>query len=43
MNIDKLELNLIYRASRDGFIASAFNLKCDKKGKTISIIKSEFN
>jgi len=33
--------NLIYRASQDGFEASSFHLKCDKKLNTLIIIKSE--
>jgi hypothetical protein len=32
---------LIYRASRDGFEASQFHAKCDKKINTLVIIKSE--
>jgi len=40
---DILDLELIYRASRDGFAAKSFNSRCDNKGKTISIIKSEHN
>jgi hypothetical protein len=34
-------LNLIYRASQDGFEASSFHLKCDNKPNTLVIIKSE--
>jgi hypothetical protein len=33
--------NLIYRASQDGFEASSFHLKCDKKLNTLIMIKSE--
>jgi hypothetical protein len=33
--------NLIYRASKDGFEASSFHLKCDKQPNTLIIIKSE--
>jgi hypothetical protein len=35
-------LRLIYRGSRDGFKAAVFHSKCDKKGPTLIIIKSEF-
>jgi len=34
------EWELIYRASRDGFEANDFHLKCDKKPNTLVIIKS---
>ena len=34
---------LIYRASRDGFHASAFHAKCDGKAKTVTIIKTKTN
>jgi hypothetical protein len=34
--------NLIYRASKDGFEASSFHLKCDKQPNTLIIIKSEY-
>ena len=34
-------LELIYRVTRDGDSASDFHLKCDNKGPTISIIKTE--
>jgi hypothetical protein len=35
--------NLLYRATRDGFNGEAFHSKCDGKGKTITIIKSNLN
>ncbi len=35
------EWTLIYRASRDGFEASQFHSKCDRKPNTLVIIKSE--
>ncbi len=35
-----LKLNLIYKASRDGFKALDFHSKCDEKGPTICLIKS---
>jgi hypothetical protein len=31
---------LLYRGSRDGFEASSFHEKCDKKGETVVIINS---
>jgi len=31
---------LLFRASRDGFAAEAFHSKCDKKGPTVTIVKS---
>jgi len=34
-------MKLIYRASQDGFGASNFHLKCDNKGPTLSVIKSQ--
>ena len=33
---------LIYRGSEDGFTAAVFHSKCDQKGPTLIIIKSEF-
>lgn len=35
--------NLIYRATKDGFVGQAFHLKCDGKRNTICIIKSSSN
>ncbi len=35
--------NLLYRATRDGFNCEAFHSKCDGKGNTITIIKSNLN
>ena len=32
---------MIYRGSEDGFRASIFHLKCDNKGPTLILIKSE--
>ena len=43
LNKDTLDLELLYRATRDGFTKLNFNSRCDNKGKTISIIKSENN
>jgi len=34
-------LNLLYRASTDGFSSGSFHSKCDGKSKTLTIIKSE--
>ncbi len=34
---------LLYRATRDGFTGQAFHSKCDGKGNTITIIKSNLN
>jgi len=36
----KLVTSLLYSASRDGFSAAAFHLKCDNKGPTLVVIKS---
>ena len=41
MNASDLNLNLIYKATKDGFKAIDFHSKCDKKGPTICVIKSE--
>jgi hypothetical protein len=35
-----VEVNLIYRASRDGFEASSFHSKCDNISNTVTIIKT---
>jgi hypothetical protein len=35
------KVDLIYRGSRDSFKANIFHKKCDNKGPTLSIIKSE--
>jgi hypothetical protein len=37
------KINLLYRATRDGFTGKAFHSKCDGKGNTISIIKNNLN
>ena len=34
---------LLFRASRDGFGASAFHSRCDNKGPTITVVKSDGN
>ena len=36
-------LRLLFRASRDGFLASTFHSKCDNKGPTVTIVQSEEN
>lgn len=41
--IGKKKTELLYRATRDGFDASIFHNKCDNKGPTIVIIKSQNN
>ena len=37
------EWRLLFRASRDGFTASAFHSMCDNKGPTITVVESEAN
>jgi hypothetical protein len=37
------KMNLLYRATRDGFTSQAFHSKCDGKGNTITIIKNNLN
>ena len=37
------EWRLLFRASGDGFAASAFHSKCDNKGPTITVVKSGAN
>ena len=37
------EWRLLFQASRDGFAASAFHSKCDKKGPTVTVVKSGAN
>ena len=39
----KGECRLLFRASRDGFAASAFHSKCDDKGPTITVVTSGAN
>ena len=39
----KGEWRLLFRASRDGFVPSAFHFKCDNKGPTITIVTSGGN
>jgi BTB/POZ domain-containing protein KCTD9 len=41
MNVSELKLNLLYKAKRDGFKGSDFHSRCDNKGPTICVIKSE--
>ncbi len=36
-------MNLLYRATRDGFNGEVFHSKCDGKGNTITIIKNNLN
>ena len=37
------EWRLLFRASRDGFTASAFHSTCDNKGPTITVVRSGAN
>ena len=37
------EWRLLFRASRDGFTASAFHSRCDNKGPTITVVNSDGN
>ena len=37
------EWRLLFRASRDGFAASAFHSKCNNKGPTVTVVKSGEN
>ncbi len=37
------KMNLLFRATRDGFTSKAFHSKCDGKGNTITNIKSNLN
>jgi hypothetical protein len=41
MNVSDLKLNLIYKAKKHGFKINDFHSRCDNKGPTISVIKSE--
>ena len=41
MEVKELKLNLLYKATRDGFKSIDFYSRCDEKGPTISLIKSE--
>ena len=37
------EWRLLFRASRDGFTASAFHSRCDNKGPTVTVVNSDGN
>ena len=37
----EINLELIYRASRDGWESNIFHQKCDNKGPTIVLVRSE--
>ena len=39
----KGEYRLLFRASRDGFAASAFHFQCDNEGPTVAVVKSGGN
>ena len=41
--IKPIGFDLLYRATRDGFSASAFHSKCDGKENTLTIIKNNLN
>jgi BTB/POZ domain-containing protein KCTD9 len=41
MNVPELKLKLLFKAKRDGFKAIDFHSRCDDKGPTICVIKSE--
>ena len=43
MNVDKLKMSLLYRGSRDGFSCQDFHSKCDYKGATLTVVKSDYN
>lgn len=36
-----IEMNLVWRGSRDGFTAAKFHGLCDKIGPTLTLIQSE--
>lgn len=38
---ENMGLKLLYRATRDGFNGNSFHSKCDGKGETITLIKTE--
>jgi len=38
---DKIEYDLIYRGTRDGFDSKTFHKICDNQGPTLSLIKSD--
>ena len=38
-----IEPKLLYRASIDGYTASAFHAKCDNQGQNIVIVHTEFD
>jgi len=40
-DVVNLKLELLYRGSRDGFLASAFHSKCDNKGATLTVVKAQ--
>ena len=39
----RIKLQLLYRATRDGFSGSSFHSKCDGKSPTLSIIQNASN
>ena len=38
---EKVKFELLWKGSRDGFGASTFHTKCDGKGATLTVVKSE--
>ena len=38
--LDSVSVELLYRASRDGWAASSFHSSCDNEGPTVTVIKS---
>ena len=38
-----MNLQLLYRGSRDSFGAETFHKLCDNKGESLTLIKNEFN
>jgi hypothetical protein len=43
LNVPDLKLQLVYKATKNGFKESDFHSLCDNKCPTISVIKSEHN
>ena len=41
LNIPKIQTDLLYRGSRDGFTSAKFHELCDDQGATLTIVKSE--
>lgn len=41
--LEVVETKLLYRASRDGFLASVFHHLCDNQGPTLTLIRNSHN